>query len=219
MRTVLVRTGGVEGAMRRPAVRHVWGDVDSTTTITQHGIKYRCDPARVMFSAGNLEERRRMAGLPAAGETVVDLFAGLGYLSLPLAVHAGPRRVVACEINPEAAAFLQQNVALNGVADRFEVRQGDNRLVAPRGVADRVLMGYLHDTWSWLPLADEVLKPEGGVIHYHFKAPDEQWPSKVLAQVQEHLGGRPTRLLGFQRVKPYAPRVLHGVLDVEVGPR
>lgn len=218
-RTVLVRDGRVQGPTRRPAVRHVWGDPDTETVVTQHGVQYRFDARRIMFSAGNLEERARMGRLVAHGETVVDLFAGLGYLSLPIAVHGLPRRVVGCEINPVAAEYLRQNVALNGVGDVYEAVEGDCRDVAPRGVADRVIMGYLHDTHDYLTAALDAVRAEGGFVHFHFKDGLEFWPDDVFRRLQAgaDAAGRTVRLVAWRRVKPYAPRVIHGVLDVEVG--
>ena len=61
---------------------------------------YKLDAARLMFSSGNIDEKLRMASLDCRGETVVDMFAGIGYFTLPLAVHAHASRVIACEINP-----------------------------------------------------------------------------------------------------------------------
>lgn len=219
-RTVLVREGTVTGTLRTPAVRHVWGDEDTETTVTQHGVQFRFDARRIMFSAGNVEERAQMGRIDAAGETVVDLFAGLGYLSLPIAVHGSPERVVGCEINPIAYRYLEANVGLNGVGARYEPVEGDCRDVAPRGVADRVIMGYLHDTHDYLPTAFATLRPAGGVIHFHFKDGVEYWPDDVFERVHAEArnASRTARLAAWRRVKPYAPRVIHGVLDVEVGP-
>lgn len=218
-RTVLVRDGTIHGTTRTPTVRHVWGDEDTQTTVTQHGVAYRFDARRVMFSAGNLEERARMGRLGADGETVVDLFAGLGYLSLPIAVHGSPRRVVGCEINPVAFEYLTQNVDLNEVRDVYEPVEGDCCEVAPDGVADRVVMGYLHDTHEYLATAFGTFRPQGGVLHFHYKDGLEYWPEDVFARVEAAArdAGRSVRLVSWRRVKPYAPRVIHGVLDVEVG--
>ncbi len=71
----------------------------------------------------------------------MDLYAGIGYYTLPLATHAGAARVVACEWNPDACLALRHNVAANGVAGRVEVLFGDNRATTaalPDGMADRV---------------------------------------------------------------------------------
>lgn len=61
------------------------------------GVVYSLDVTRCMFSSGNVTERTRMGKLAASGETVVDLFAGIGYYTLPLLVRAGELRCV-CNI-------------------------------------------------------------------------------------------------------------------------
>ena len=55
----------------------------------ENGILYCLDVTRCMFSSGNGTEKARMGRLACCGEIVVDLFAGIGYCSLPLLVHAG----------------------------------------------------------------------------------------------------------------------------------
>lgn len=55
----------------------------------ENGILYCLDVTRCMFSSGNVTEKARMGRLACCGETVVDLFAGIGYYTLPLLVHAG----------------------------------------------------------------------------------------------------------------------------------
>ena len=55
----------------------------------ENGIFYCLDITRCMFSSGNVTEKARMGRLQCTGETVVDLFAGIGYYTLPLLVHAG----------------------------------------------------------------------------------------------------------------------------------
>jgi len=41
---------------------------------------------------------------------VVDLFAGIGYFTLPYLVHAGALHVHACEWNPAAVEALKKNL-------------------------------------------------------------------------------------------------------------
>ena len=55
----------------------------------ENGILYCLDVTRCMFSSGNVTEKARMGRLAGCGETVVDLFAGIGYYTLPLLMHAG----------------------------------------------------------------------------------------------------------------------------------
>jgi len=113
VKTVLREVGAIAGEFRRPATRAIFGH-DTITTHIENGIRYRLDAAEIMFSSGNEEERIRMAETRCDGETVVDMFAGIGYFSLPLAIYQKPSKVVACEINPRAYSFLVENIALNG---------------------------------------------------------------------------------------------------------
>ncbi len=205
-----------EGPLREPVTRHLWGDEDTETVHREAGITYHLDPSRVLFSVGNHHERHRLREAIAPGEHVVDLFAGIGYFTLPLA-HEGAR-VTACELNPTAAGYLETNLAANDVEDRVEIRQGDARDVAPTGVADRVLMGYFPGTAEFLPTALDALSPAGGRLHYHTTAPAPTPVETAWRTLRDEpaLAGVEASLIQGRRVKGYAPGVAHVVLDVEV---
>ena len=58
-----------------------------------HGITYIFDASKVMFSSGNVTERRRIGGMDMHDETVVDAYAGVGYYTLPMLMLAGAAHV------------------------------------------------------------------------------------------------------------------------------
>ena len=89
--------------------------------------------------------------------------------------------------------------------------------VAPRGVADRVVLGILHVTHRYLPLALEVLKPGGGVIHYHESVPSELRFERPVKRILQAAAGWGVEILGKRVVKRYAPGVDHVVIDARVG--
>lgn len=214
VKAVVEETNGIRGSVRRPQTRLLWGD-ETETVHKENGIRYRLDPTKVMFSTGNVNERLRMGRLVQPGEEVVDLFAGIGYFALPMALHGGARRVVACEINPTAFGYLRENVQLNG-ASAVEPRLGDCREVAPDDGGDRVVLGYLRDTHRFLPKALRVLRSPGW-LHYH-----EACPDRAVERLEAHLrdatrdAGRDVVTLQRQRVKDYAPGVSHWVVDARI---
>ncbi|CAD7698796.1 unnamed protein product [Ostreobium quekettii] len=127
----------------------------------ENGIMYSFDVTTCMFSSGNGTERARMGAVCCQGETVVDCYAGIGYFTLPILCHGKAQQVYACEWNPPAAAALRHNLNQNGVASRCVVHEGDCRNLAPKGVADRVVMGLLPSSQAGWATAVEALKPEG----------------------------------------------------------
>ena len=211
-RTVCQEKGIIEGVYRTPNVEVIWGD-GTETVHRENRILYKFDVAKVMYSSGNFPEKKRMSELDCRGETVVDMFAGIGYFTLPLAVHAKAERVIACEINPVAFSYLRENIALNMVEGRVEPILGDNRELPGRGFADRVLMGYVGTTHEFLQKAFSLVKP-GGVVHYHETCPIDEWPQRPLLRIAEAAGPRRFRIGYKGEVKSFAPSVSHFVVDV-----
>jgi tRNA wybutosine-synthesizing protein 2 len=165
-----------------------------------------------------MTERRRMATIAATNETVVDLFAGIGYFSLPMAVYSKPKKIFACEINPIAYSYLCANVVLNHVSSIVEPLLGDNRRTAPKDCANRVILGYLKEPQGFLQVALECLRNHTGVLHYHELVPVEHIPDQPLSHIETvaNMYHRSLEVLSVKEIKSYAPRVNHMVLDVRI---
>lgn len=218
VKCVLEDRAGVAGEYREMRAQILWGD-DPIATHVENGVTYRFDASRIMFSSGNVAERKRAATLPAKDEVVADMFAGIGYFTLPLAIHARPRRVIAMEKNPIAYRYLVENASANDVADVVDCWHGDNREYPTEGIADRVLMGYFPGTKAFLPKAFRLLKPHGGVIHYHDTAHAERWKDEMTRSALDaaRACGTAVRMAGARVVKSHSPGVVHAVIDVHVG--
>ncbi len=217
VRTVALREGVISGRERRPITRVIAGDPQTETLHHENGCLFKLDIARVMFSSGNIYERERLPKLVREGETVVDLFAGVGQFSIPIAKHAKPDKIYAAELNPVAYNYLRENIRINRVGHIAKPLLGDCAEVVPRGVADRVIMGILHVTHRYLPLALEVLKPEGGIIHYHESVPSKLRFERPVERIAQAAGGREVKVLEKRVVKRYAPGVDHVVVDAWIG--
>jgi tRNA wybutosine-synthesizing protein 2 len=213
-KTVLDERGYIDGVFRTPRMEIVFGS--ETVTVHREGpILYKLDAAKLMFSSGNFDEKKRMGELDCTGETVVDMFAGIGYFTLPLAKLAHAKRVIACEINPLAHSFLRQNLVLNRVESVVETYLGDNRTLPYEDVAERIIMGYIGSTEASLPKAFSLIK-KGGIIHYHDVCSIDEIPGKLVAAFTRAADGRSFEVLQVKEVKTYAPSKSHMVIDVRV---
>jgi tRNA wybutosine-synthesizing protein 2 len=217
VRTVALRAGPISGRGRKPNLRVIAGDPTTETVHRENGCSFKLDVANVMFSSSNLYERARLPKLVGRGEVVADLFAGVGQFTIPIARHAEPERVYAIELNPVAFGYLLENVRANRVGHLVKPLLGDCKEIAPRGVADRVIMGLLHVTHMYLPLAMDVLKEGGGVIHYHESVPSKLRFERPVNRIMEAASGREVKILNVRVVRRYAPGVDHVVVDARIG--
>ena len=215
-KSVLKEISGISGQLRKPNVELIYGDERTVTTHKENGVIYKLDPSKIMFSSGNMDERIRMGNIVKPGEIVVDLFAGIGYFSLPMAVHGHPKKIFSCELNPIAYSFLKENIVLNKVKNVITPLVGDNRNVAPRNVADRVVMGFFGNTHKYLPIAFQSLYYQTGIIHFHDTFPDTKVPDIPLSFIQDQAKKyhKIVELLHLKKVKTIAPGISHYVLDV-----
>ncbi|MCC4765486.1 class I SAM-dependent methyltransferase family protein [Methanosarcina sp. DH1] len=214
-RTV-VRDFGIEGQFRQPKRELLLGN-ETETIHKEHGCFFKQDVTKVMYSKGNLEERKRMSQL-GEGEVIVDMFAGIGYFSIPMAVHSRPKKIIGIEINPESFAYLKENIRLNKVEDIFIPICGDCSKFAPEGTADRVLMGYVGTTHYYLEPAIKALKKSGGILHYHETVPESLARTRPQERIEKAACalGKKVEILETHRIKKYSPGVLHVVVDARI---
>jgi len=212
----VVRDFGIEGQFRQPKRELLLGN--STETVhKEHGCFFKQDVTRVMYSKGNLEERKRMSRI-GNGELIVDMFAGIGYFSIPMAVHSKPRKIISIEINPESYAYLKENIRLNHVEDIISPVLGDCSKLTPEGLADRVIMGYVGTTHHYLEPAVLALKKSGGILHYHETVPEKLATTRPQDRIRKAAGslGKKVEILETRRIKKYSPGVLHIVVDARI---
>ncbi|WP_128476825.1 class I SAM-dependent methyltransferase [Halorussus pelagicus] len=211
--TVLAHEG-VSGDHREPTVSVVAGAGDTETVHTEHGTRYALDFSEVMFSPGNKAERARMGETVESDERVFDMFAGIGYFTLPMA-RAGAD-VTAVERNPAAFRFLVENAMLNDVSERVSAFRSDCRDVEMDPRADRVVMGY-YDAWEYLDAALAALKP-GGVVHMHEATPEDLLWERPVSRLREAAADadREIEVLDRRKVKSHSEGVWHVVVDARV---
>ena len=204
---------GIDGDHRTPRVSVIAGTGVTETIHREHGIQYALDVSTVMFSPGNKHERERMGAVVTRSERVFDMFAGIGYFTLPMA-RAGAS-VVAAEINPTAYRFLAENAVLNDVSDRIDAYLADCRTVPAS--PDRIVMGH-YDALGYLETALTCIEPDG-TIHVHSLQPkSDPWTDAIEHIEQTAVTFDRTVAIEDRRIiKSHSPAFDHIVLDVHVG--
>jgi tRNA wybutosine-synthesizing protein 2 len=208
VKTVLLK-GKIHGEYRIPNFDIIAGS-DTETIHKENGVLYNLDLSQIMFSSGNINERIRMSTLPH-NEKVVDMFAGIGYFTLPIAVYCHSR-VDAVEKNEYALNYLRENISLNKVQHLVTPYLMDCRDY--RGSADRVIMGH-PDAHLFLEKAFDIVKT--GVIHYHEFTPESRFDrpvSRITKAAQK--AGCTIHIDSLHKIKKYAPGVWHMVYDIYV---
>ncbi len=210
----------IRGEIRKPEIEVIAGN-GTITLHREHKCIYKIDVAKFIFSKGNKGEKLRIVRQIKPGEIVVDMFAGIGYFTIPIAKLTKAERIYAIDINPEAIAFLKENVKLNKVNDKVIAICGDCRKVclelAEQGIrAHRVLMGYIFQTRQFLESALHIAK-EGAIVHYHFLS-KKGMETKELKKVDELVkkSGRKAEIMEVRKVKSYAPRIIHYTADIRI---
>jgi tRNA wybutosine-synthesizing protein 2 len=217
---VLRRAGQTTGELRIPHLEMIAGN-DARTEVVEFGIRYRLDAQQILFARGNRTERHRAGTVTRPGEVVADLFAGIGYFSLPAAVIGRAARVWAVEKNPLSFEYLRENVQRNHVVDRFELVRGDNREVElPLAAFDRIFLGYLPSSVPWVSRALGLLKPTGGTVHVHLIVGTREGLPAAESEVSGAAERMDATVLETRSrvVKAYGPGRQHVVVDLIARP-
>ena len=215
----LFRKGEISGEKRESSAELLIGSNPDVIRI-EHGVKFVYRVTDCMFSQGNLNERKRMGDLNLKDENVLDLYAGIGYYTLPMLVRANANHVTATEWNSNALRDLNKGLRKNKVEKRCTVLEGDNRKHGNllHGKFDRVVLGLLPQPWDGIETAIRSLKSTGGILHIHGVSSSdkpEEWEKEVVQKLS--IFKRKIHSIKSIKIKSYAPHWEHRVLDVEIG--
>ncbi|MBS7288096.1 MAG: class I SAM-dependent methyltransferase family protein [Candidatus Freyarchaeota archaeon] len=218
VKVVAVRVGAVAGEERVSPLVVVAGEQRTETAHREYGCLFKVDLSKVYFTTKLSFEHQRVASQVRDGETVLNMFSGVGGFSIPIAKRADCR-VYSVDLNPYAIRYLEENVRLNRVEGRVIPVLGDAASFTPPVPIDRVLMPLPLKSYSYLDHAARTIK-SGGTIHYYDViverggSPIEELKRKVTGRLRE-LGVEAEVVYG-RRMRSIAPRRSLAVLDVKV---
>jgi len=219
VRTVLNQTTPVRGEFRTRELEVIAGEPRTETVYREGGCSFKADLARVYFSPRLATERLRVARLVKPGEVVINLFAGVGCYSVLIGKYSEATRVYSIDKNPSAFEYMRENIRINKVGDIVVPILGDARDVVENrlaGQADRVLMPLPELARDFFDVALKALKPAGGVVHFYDFGQEQDIfsPSLEFARSAAASRGFKVALLGARKIRSYATRCYHVVLDL-----
>ena len=220
--TVLAKSGAVEGVYRLRAFEIIAGVRETETIHKEYGCVYHVDLAKAYFSPRLSHEHDRVASKVKEGETIIDMFAGVGPFSVLIAKRHENVRVYAIDVNPDAIDLLKRNLNENRVEQKVTPILGDaDQIIEERlsGVADRVIMNLPERAIEYVDSACEALKREGGTAHYYDFAntPNPLETAQVrLIEAVEKTDRNIQKILFARKVRAIAPYAWQVVVDAEI---
>ena len=215
----------------------IWGDENMETIHKENGCIFKVNPGLVFFSPRLSYERMRVARKVLPGETIINMFSGVGCFSIVIAKMQPQTKIYSFDVNPYAYGYMKENVALNKMEGKVipilgDVREEQRDLKSEVAGADRVLMPLPEQAHSFLPAAIRALNldyhGDTGFIHYYdvsvsarsVKGACDLFTAsaqKVKDIVSSAFGGTLSVEIEEKRVvRSVAPRKYHVVLDLRV---
>ena len=222
IKTVLAKAGAISGTYRIREFTFIAGEQKTQTIHKEFGCQYHVDVAKAYFSPRLSHEHQRVASLVQSGETVVDLFAGVGPFSVLIAKKNPRVKLYAVDLNPDAVELLKINARVNRVDNRVFAIQADARQIAKgklNGVADRVIMNLPETAIGFVDSACQVIKPQGGVIHFYgfIRKPDTIAEMKLRFSTAVRESERKVaEFLYAKSIRETAPYESQVVLDAKI---
>ncbi|MEE9378964.1 MAG: class I SAM-dependent methyltransferase family protein [Candidatus Lokiarchaeia archaeon] len=223
IKSIYLNRGRIVGSFREPEkIVLIVGENNPIVEHKEHDVIYRFDITKIMFSKGNLNERKYLTTLVKSGEVIVDMFAGIGYFSLPIAKHSNVERIYSIELNPESYNYLEENIKLNHLEQKVVPIKGDCKVevikLSESGIrADRIIMGVFPAPKNYIKEALSLVKDEGTMFHYEGVV--DKGDFLILFKEFNEITvkeGYKCELKSHRTVKSYGPNLFHVVLDIFV---
>lgn len=218
-KSIFYQASAVEGDFRTRNLEILAGDNKTETEYKEFGCKFTVDVENAFFSPRLSTERERIANLVQDGETVVNMFAGVGMFSVMIAKKK-KCTVYSIDINPIAAKLCEKNIKSNKMVGNIISINGDALQIIQERLqnkSDRTLMLLPERSDEFLESAINATK-NGGVIHYysHIHADKKSDAGKLSEEHYLQVTPVKSEILGSKIVRAVGPRYYQTVVDVKI---
>lgn len=218
-KSVFYQASAVEGDFRTRNLEILAGDNKTETEYKEFGCKFIVDVENAFFSPRLSTERERISNLVQNGETVVNMFAGVGMFSIMIAKKK-KCTVYSIDINPIATKLCEKNIKSNKLVGNIVSINGDALQIIQEQLqnkSDRTLMLLPERSDEFLESAINATK-NGGIIHYysHIHADKKSDAGKLSEEHYLQISPVKSEILGSKIVRAVGPRYYQTVVDVKI---
>ncbi len=218
-RSVYCQSSDVRGSHRTRDLELLAGEEGTQTEYREHGCRFAVDVERAFFSPRLSTERGRIADLVCDGETIVNMFAGVGTFSI-VAAKTKACCVYSMDLNPVASALCEKNISQNKLAGSVVSINGDAaELVGARfrDAGDRTLMLLPERSDEFLQCAVDATK-SGGTIHYYSHVHADAKKDAARLSEEHYMGIVPveSKIVSSRIVRAVGTRYYQTVVDATI---
>lgn len=225
IRSVYMQNTSVSGEYRLRGLELIAGSEKYLTIYREHGCPFLVNVATSYFSPRLSTERLRISKLVSKGESILNLFAGVGTFSILIAKRASVP-VYSIDSNLDAYILSLLNTKLNKVGDRhFSIHDNAANILLNTCKTyssfidkfDRILMPLPEYAFEFIDLAVKCLHIKGGYLHFfsHIKSENK---SSVVENSEKNVcnlfAKYEYRINHTQIVRAVAPRLYQTVTDI-----
>ncbi|ARN74264.1 class I SAM-dependent methyltransferase [Oceanicoccus sagamiensis] len=138
-------------------------------------------------------------------DVVVDLGAGTGFFSFPIARRLTQGQVIAVDIQPEMLAIIESRKQQLGIDNVTTVQASEKNPNLKPASVDSVLMVDAYHEFSYpyevMSAIVKALKPGGRVILVEYRGEDPRVPIKLLHKMTEQQARKEMAAVGLSFVK------------------
>ncbi|HET6516817.1 MAG TPA: class I SAM-dependent methyltransferase family protein [Nitrosopumilaceae archaeon] len=218
-RSVFYQSSDVSGDFRTRTLELLAGEDKTETEYKEFGCRFLVDVEKAFFSPRLSTERERIADIVRDGETIINMFGGVGMFSI-LAAKNKKCTVYSIDINPIASKLCEKNISINKLAGNVISLNGNaaqivNECLREKG--DRTLMLLPEKSDEFLESAILATK-NGGTIHYysHTHADKKQNAPKLSEEHFLEIMPIKSEILGSKIVRAVGPHYYQTVVDVKI---
>lgn len=217
--SVFCQSSPVEGDFRTRDLEIIAGQDKTETEYKEFGCRFVVDVQKAFFSPRLSNERNRIAEQILDGETVINMFGGIGMFSI-IAAKNKKCSVYNIDINPDAVELCEKNIKLNKLSGKVFSIQGDAAQIIKEKLenkGDRVLMLLPERSDEFLDSAVAATK-NNGIIHYysHIHADKKSEAAKLSEKHFMEISPVDSKVLNSKIVRAVGPRYYQTVVDVKI---